>query len=242
MDSDLERTLARAALFEGWEPEALRPLAAQAATRRLSKGEAVWQEGEAAGAFTVIRAGLVKILRRAPDGGEIIIALFGPRESIGDAAVLAGGAYPAAAVVASEEASVVRIPAAPVLAAMRDRAARGEAMIRALAAHNRALQEKILVSGCATVPRRLAALLLTLAERFGEELPGGGAEVPVALSRGELARFVHATLETVSRTMSAWGKSGLVETREDGFRIPDPGALRRVLDPDGPPTGRARRG
>ena len=87
-----------------------------------------------------------------------------------------------------------------------------------------------------------SALLLTLAERFGEEPAGGGAEVPVALSRGELARFVHATLETVSRTMSAWGKEGLVETREDGFRIPDPARLRRVLDPEGEATGRAPRG
>lgn len=240
--ADLARTLARAALFAGWEPEALRPLAAQASVRRLARGEAVWHEGEAATAFTVVRSGLVKILRRAPDGGEIIVALFGPRESIGDAAVLAGEAYPAAALAASEEASVVRIPAPPVLAAMRDRAARGEAMIRALAAHNRALQDKILILGCATVPRRLAALLLTLAERFGEEPAGGGAEVPVALSRGELARFVHATLETVSRTMSAWGKEGLVETREDGFRIPDPARLRRVLDPEREATGRAPRG
>lgn len=239
--ADLERTLGRAALFAGWEAEALRPLAGLATLRRLARGEAVWHEGEAAAAFTVIRSGLVKILRRAPDGGEIIIALFGPRESIGDAAVLAGGAYPAAAVVASEEAAVVRIPAPPVLAAMRDRAARGEAMIRALAAHNRALQDKILVSGCATVPRRLAALLLTLAERFGEELPGGGFLVPVALSRGELARFVHATLETVSRTMSAWGREGLVETREDGFRIPSPSRLRLVLEA-AEPTGRAPRG
>ncbi|MFN8010927.1 MAG: Crp/Fnr family transcriptional regulator [Holophagaceae bacterium] len=230
--ADLARTLARAALFTGWEPEALRPLAAQASVRRLARGEAVWHEGEAATAFTVVRSGLVKILRRAPDGGEIIVALFGPRESIGDAAVLAGEPYPAAALAASEEASVVRIPAPPVLAAMRDRAVRGEAMIRALASHNRALQDKILILGCATVPRRLAALLLTLAERFGEEPAGGGMEVPVALSRGELARFVHATLETVSRTMSAWGKAGLVETREDGFRIPEPARLRALLEAD----------
>jgi CRP-like cAMP-binding protein len=228
--ADLERTLARAALFAGWEADVLRTLAGQATLRRLSKGDAVWHEGEAAGSFTIIRTGLVKVLRRAPDGGEIIIALFGPRESIGDAAVLAGGAYPAGAVVASAEASVVRLPAAPVLAAMRGGTARAEAMIRALAAHNRALQDKILISGCGTVPRRLAALLLALADRFGEELPGGGMVLPVVLSRGELARFVHATLETVSRAMSAWGREGLVETREDGFRIPDVAALRGVLE------------
>jgi CRP-like cAMP-binding protein len=228
--SDLERTLARAALFSGWEPEALRALAGQAGTRRLVRGDAVWREGEAATHFTLIRSGLVKITRRAPDGSEIIVALFGPRESIGDAAVLADGPYPANALVSSEEAVVVRLPAAAVLGAMRDHAARGEAMIRALAAHNRALQDKILISGSGTVPKRLAALLLTLGERFGEEMPGGGTFLPIVLSRGELARFVHTTLETVSRAMSAWAKAGLVETREDGFHLADVARLRALLE------------
>ncbi len=228
--SDLERTLSRSTLFSGWDAEALRPLAAQATSRRMGKGEAVWREGEAASNFTLIRSGLVKILRRAPDGTEIIVALFGPRESIGDAAVLAGGAYPADALVSSDEAVVVRIPAPGVLGGLRDHAERGEAMIRALAAHNRALQDKILIAGCGTVPKRLAALLLTLAERFGEEMPGGGAFLPIALSRGELARFVHATLETVSRTMSAWARQGLVETRPDGFLLPAAAKLRQILE------------
>lgn len=228
--SDLERTLARSALFSGWEPEVLQALAAQAATRRLAKGEAVWLEGEDATHFTLIRSGLVKITRRAPDGSEIIVALFGPRESIGDAAVLGASPYPADALVSSDAAVVVRIPAPAVLGAMRDHSDRGAAMIRALAAHNRALQDKILISGCGTVPKRLAALLLTLAERFGEEMPGGGAFLPIALSRGELARFVHATLETVSRAMSAWARQGLVATREDGFHIADVAKLRGVLE------------
>jgi CRP-like cAMP-binding protein len=201
--TDLERTLARSPLFAGWEADALRALAAQAAARRMAKGEAVWREGEAATHFTLIRSGLVKIVRRAPDGSEIIVALFGPRESIGDAAVLE---------------------------AMRGRTDRGEAMIRALAAHNRALQDKILISGCGSVPKRLAALLLTLAERFGEETEDGGLDLPIGLSRGELARFVHATLETVSRTMSAWSREGLVQTRDDGFRLLAPKRLRAVLE------------
>jgi CRP/FNR family transcriptional regulator len=228
--TDLERTLARSPLFAGWEAEALRGLAAQAAARRMAKGESVWREGEAATHFTLIRSGLVKIVRRAPDGSEIIVALFGPRESIGDAAALGGGAYPAEARVSSAEAVVVRVPASAVLGAMRGRTDRGEAMIRALAAHNRALQDKILISGCGSVPKRLAALLLTLAERFGEELPEGGLDLPIGLSRGELARFVHATLETVSRTMSAWSREGLVQTRDDGFRLLAPKRLRAVLE------------
>jgi len=129
---------------------------------------------------------------------------------------------------------VVRIPGPAVLEALRDHAERGAAMIRALAAHNRALQDKILIAGCGTVPKRLAALLLTLAERFGEEMPGGGTFLPIALSRGELARFVHATLETVSRAMSAWARQGLVETRADGFLIPAAARLQQILE--GPPT------
>jgi len=62
----------------------------------------------------------------------------------------------------------------------------------------------------------------------------GSIVVPVALSRRELARIVGATVETVIRTMSRWGREGIVETTSSGFVVRDPAALRAVISSTSP--------
>jgi CRP/FNR family transcriptional regulator len=71
-------------------------------------------------------------------------------------------------------------------------------------------------------------LLLTLAERFGDEQEGHGTLVPVVLSRGELSSLVGARVETVIRVLSRWQKQGLLETSREGFLLRDIGALAAV--------------
>jgi CRP-like cAMP-binding protein len=223
-----ERILRSVRLFAGVAPELRAELAGGASRRMLSRGERVWLAGDEATRFTVILSGLVEIVRRGADGAEAIVALFGPRESIGDAAVLAQGTFPADARVASARAEVLQVAAAPVLEAMERQPEVARAMNEALLAHTRALQEKIRIMSAGAVPQRLATLLLHLAERFGDEDDTGATFVPVALSRSELASLVGARVETTIRAVSRWRKAGVLATPPEGFAIRDLEALRRI--------------
>ena len=78
------------------------------------------------------------------------------------------------------------------------------------------------------VPQRLAALLLHLASRFGDEIETGVTLIPLAQSRTECARLVGATVETAIRTFSRWQKDGLVETTSDGFSFNDVARLEQL--------------
>lgn len=228
------RALRGARLFAGAGDELIERLA-QATTRRsLRRGEHLWRAGDEATSFHVITSGLVKICRPEGPGPATILGLFGPRESVGDVAVLSQGAYPADAIVASDQAEALRIDRNTVLAAMGHAPALSASIHRSVVQHTQILHQKIQVLSAGPVERRLATLLLHLAERFGDEMEGGEVVVPVALSRTELANLVGTTMETTIRTMSRWQRSGLVETNDDGFVVRRPaelGAIAAGLEP-----------
>jgi CRP-like cAMP-binding protein len=227
--SSNERTLRTSRLFGAIDP-ALFARFAQVSTRaRYARGEHLWRAGTPAHHFVIIVSGLVKIAAPQPDGSESIIALFGPRESIGDMAVLGERPYPADAVAVSESVEVLRVDAPTVRATFASHPSVAAALNASLIEHSRALQEKIRIMTAGAVPKRLAALLLHLAARFGDEAADGTTFIPLALSRAECARLVEATVETTIRTFSKWQKDGLVTTTSGGFVLHDVGAIGRML-------------
>ena len=222
-----ERLLAASRLFSGLDHDTLMQVARLGTTRKLVRGERLWSSGDPSTHFTLIIHGLFKIVRTAADGSEAIVALFGPRESIGDVAVIGRRPFPAAAVACSDTAEVIRIPAEALLNAMNRRLDVACSLNRTLVDHTAALEEKIRVMSAGSVPKRLATLLLGLADRFGDEDEDGIASIPIVLSRTELSCLIGARVETTIRTIRGWEKAGIVETNDHGFRILDAVALRK---------------
>jgi CRP-like cAMP-binding protein len=74
---------------------------------------------------------------------------------------------------------------------------------------------------------RIAQLFLTLAERMGRETDAG-TEIPLALSRQEVADLVGTTVESAIRVLSRWGREKILITGEERFVIPDGERLQRV--------------
>lgn len=215
-------------LFGPLRPADLERVARVAHRTVLGRGTSLWRTGDAATHFTVIVSGLMKIMWRAADGTEYLLGIFGPRESIGDAAVIGGLPYPGAALAVSGRVEVLRIDAKPILEAVATEPWAAQATSRALLHHTRLLTSKIEVMSAGSVPQRLALLLACLAERFGDELEDGRVTVPVKISRTDLACLVGARVETVIRQVGRWQREGLLETTPDGFVLPEPERLDAV--------------
>jgi CRP/FNR family transcriptional regulator len=79
------------------------------------------------------------------------------------------------------------------------------------------------------VETRIAQLFLTLAERMGKETREG-IEIPLALSRQEVADLVGTTVESAIRVMSRWGREGVLITGEERFVIPSREKLKAVTE------------
>lgn len=230
MVAEITRRLHNTRLFGPVSADLLDRFARETIGRSYTSGEYLWHAGDAAAHFTVIQSGLVEIRRPTPSGEGAILGLFGPRESVGDFAVLERGTYPADAIAISETVEVLRVRADAVLEALERDAELARAVRTSLMEHIRMLRTKIDVMSAGPVPSRLATLLMHLVDRFGDELEDGTVSVAIALSRGQLARLVGARTETVIRTMTKWQREGWVETSNDGMRFRSTEPLKSLME------------
>lgn len=226
--SNLAAILGRVPPFDAATDPERAELAGVAVSRTLQRGDLLWRAGDNPSSFTILRSGLVKIVRRLANGRDAIVGVFGPRESVGEVALVRNTPYPADAVVCSETSVLVQIPRAAFMGWTGRSQAASARMAEILADRLQAMQGTLAVLSAGSVESRLATLLLDLAERFGDELEDGSTLVPIALSRQELASLVSTSLETAIRAMSRWQKGGVVETKLDGFVLRDTGQLRQA--------------
>ncbi len=227
---DIAARLRASPLFRDVSAEQLRDFARETSLRRYDEGQALWLAGDPPTHITLILRGLVQVVRRLPNGDVSTVGLFGPREPIGTVAVIHRRPYPAEALALSEVVETLSLRAEPVLAVMATDPSLALAFNRVLCDTSAVLRARIDVLSAGSVPRRLATLLLQLADRFGDVGDDGVVRVPVALSRGALARLVSARVETVIRTASEWQKRSLLGTDAGGFELLDVAALQRIAD------------
>jgi len=80
-------------MFAGLSPEAMGPVAAAVVERRFEDGAVIFEEGEEGEELFVIAEGRVRVVREGQ-----VLATLGPRECLGEMAVIDGGARSASAV------------------------------------------------------------------------------------------------------------------------------------------------
>jgi CRP-like cAMP-binding protein len=224
----VREVLEHAPAFAGASAKVLEHMTASASEQTHARGAYLWHAGDPADTLAVVRTGLFKVVRAAVQERSAICALVGAREIIGDFAILQHIPYPVDAIVATECATVIVLPAAVLTDSLPLCPRLAASLACALQAKLVALHDKVDVLSAGPVEARLATLLLKLYERFGDDCDDDTAVIPVALSRRELADFVSTSFETAIRIMSRWEKSGVLETQHGGFLIRDLDALERT--------------
>jgi CRP/FNR family transcriptional regulator, nitrogen oxide reductase regulator len=219
----------RTPALSGVSAATLDRLVAAARMRDVERGGYLWHAGDEAGALTIIRTGLVKVVKPGPQGRRSICGLFGAPDTVGDAAVLRGIPYPADVVVATVSGSFIEIPRDAVLSAIEKEPQLAMSCARAVQNKLTALLDKIDVLSAGAVEARLAMLLLNLYERFGDELEDDTRIIAVVLTRQELADLVSTTFETTIRVMTRWEREGVVETTPNGFVLRNQAQLEKIV-------------
>lgn len=228
----LREVIARTPALSGLSPGVLEQLVGVARPRSLERGAYLWHAGERAESLTIIRSGLVKVVKASQSGRRSICGLFGAPDTVGDAAVLRGIPYPADALVASSGAHLIELPRANLLAAIENEPRLGMSCAHAVQNKLTALLDKIDVLSAGAVEARLATLLLNLYDRFGDDLEDGSRIIPVVLTRQELAELVSTSFETAIRVMTRWEREGIASTTSNGFVIQNREQLERVAGRD----------
>lgn len=215
-------------MFRGLAERDQRRVAAVAEVREYTRGQALWEAGAAAEHLTVIVSGRVKVVGRSPDGNDVILEIFTEGEPVGAIAVYNYLPYPASA-VAIERTNVLRVPRRDYFELLDRDPDFARAIILELTKLTIALTRKLEEMRGQRVDARIAQLFLTFATRMGRETPHG-IEIPLQLTRQEIADMVGTTVETAIRVLSAWGREGVLVTGEGRFVAPDLRRLHAVAD------------
>jgi CRP/FNR family cyclic AMP-dependent transcriptional regulator len=207
-------------------PEELADLLARGIERTFARGRPLMHEGQVPDRVVLLREGTVKVFATTPTGREVILAVRGPGELVGELAALAG-AERSASVVAIERVRAVVFRQDAFQAFLLAQPPAALALLRVLAARLRDADAKRAELAGLNTMGRVALRLLELADRFGTT-EGAAVRIVLPLSQEELAGLSGASLESVARALQAMRSLHWIETGRREIRILDAEALRRA--------------
>jgi CRP-like cAMP-binding protein len=193
----------------------------------FAAGAIVLREGSIADGFYLLRAGQMKMSRLTPAGRTLVLALCGPGELFGVTPAL-GGSPCTSAWEAVTDVDCVEVRRIDFYALLESRPELAPVLLPYLTRNLAECGNCLVEAACARVEHRFALLFLKLVDKMGR-LDDRGSFIPLHLSRQDLADLAGTTLETSIRVMSRWGKEKIVETRNDGFMVPNPWVLETML-------------
>lgn len=216
--------LARVALFRGLSEEELRGIDARMTSLAWSAGEPLYREGDPAEHLFVLAAGRAKATRTQRDGQVTVVDLFAPGDLFGGLELL-GQEAQTETVTALTTVCALRVGTAAFRDILLTYPAVAVHALDATAAQLTRARAHVSEQS-APVAQRLAATLLRLSEKFGQEPASGALQVP--LTRADLAGMVSSTPESVSRVVAQWRRRGLVESGRRWLSILDVPALAAI--------------
>jgi len=178
----------------------------------LNKGEMLFQQGETASMFHIVKRGRIKMSNYSDDGREFIQGYFTEGQSFGEPPFFTRSPYPASS-FAVERSEVWKIPHEDFIALLRENFDIHLDVMRTLC--SRLVYKSTMLSELAIeeAQHRLLTLIRYLAEQSAVQ---GEASVRIALTRQQLADMTGLRVETVIRSIKSLEARHLLEIDDDG--------------------------
>ena len=170
------------------------------------KNQHVFEQGDVADTVFYIQSGKVKLTVVSEQGKEAVIAILEPGQFFGEGC-MNGHPLRIATTTAMENCVITSITKAAMIAAIHDEPKFSELFMAFLLTRNSRIEEDLIDQLFNSSERRLARLLLLLAN-FGKE----GRPVPISpnISQETLAEMIGTTRSRVSHFMNKFRKLGLI--------------------------------
>lgn len=206
-------------------------LRAAGRTREYAPGALLLGQGADPDHVLVILDGWVKVTAGRADGQEVMLAVRGPSDTIGESGWL-NGRPRSANVRALGRVRALAVPAEQFAGFLNSHAHAAQVLARVMAGRmddaDRRMTSQVGTGG----PKLLALLLVDLAERYGVPGQDGSVTLPLPLTQQELATMIGRARETVARALTVWRRDGIVATHRMRIVIVDPAALHDIADRD----------
>lgn len=225
-DADVQETGSGLGFWALLTREERRALSALGRDRNYPPGAIMCVEGDPATHVFILVDGWVKVLSVTRDGHELVRALRGQGDIIGEIAGETTG-YRTATVKAVDlvRALIVGYDRFSTFLDANPGAAHAyrRVMMQRWSDADAMLRRHPVTSGA----QRLAGVLLDLAGRHGT-ITDGRVDVAMPLTQAEMASLAGTSRATVARALNNWRKRGFVSTGQKHITINNPQSLRQI--------------
>ncbi len=193
----------------------------QISTRHINrKGDHVYHEGDQSDAFFIVRSGSVKSYLVTEDGEEQVLGFFLPGDVFG-LDTCESGRHVSSAVIL-ETSSLCRIPIEHATSHTASLDLLKLASEQVVHTHN-----LVLMLAKKDADGRIASLLLSLAARF-QRRGYSASEFSLSMSRQDIGCYLGLAVETVSRTLTRFQDSGILQVNRRQVSIVDKDSLQKI--------------
>ena len=204
----------------------LRDLMGRAASEvSLKNGEILFEQGDDGDTLYAVTKGAIELSVISREGRKLSLDVLRPGDMFGEIALFDPNTRTAGA-VAIGDTTLLSVRNADPLRELRGAPELAVDLVRLAGQRMRWMSKQLSEQVFLPMPSRLARKIMHLTAH-------GDSEHPVLdMSQADLAEFVGATREAVSKTLSAWKSRGVIESTRGGLKIIDYSALEALGELD----------
>lgn len=232
MDDDRLKTMTRifqkADLFDGLSNDEYKQVAGYFKSAHFQANESIFLEGEPAKAFHLVASGKVKVVQTSLEGLEVILHIFEPGGVLGALPTVGKDTYPASAITLEPvETYFINQDNFEQLMTAHPRVTRN--LLRFATVMLQTAHRRLRELATERVERRIARTLVRLVRQLGQE-EAESLVIDAPLSRQDLAELSGTTVYTISRTLKAWEREGVLVAERKSLSILQPHKLISIAE------------
>lgn len=221
------RSLAEIPLFRGLTDAQLSKLGTILYRKSFPAGAEIITAEQPGEVLYVILEGSVKVHIEQPDGSDVVLAVLGAGELVGELS-LADSLGRSASVVTLEKSTLLWMDRRAFRTSLGEMPTMTHNLVNILSTRLRLANAHAQLLSRLDVHGRVAGQLLALAREYGEIGPGGEILIPLRLTQSDLAGLVGASRVRVNQALSFYKRHNHISVdRDHRITICDPDALAR---------------
>jgi CRP/FNR family cyclic AMP-dependent transcriptional regulator len=205
----VQRAIKVCSVFDGASRVTREAAANGADLEIIAGGATIAEQGTAALALLILGRGRARLERTMPDGRSVSLGYRGSGEVLGESCLTQQPTH-AETATAMEETEIVRIPHTLVDDFMREDPGIAPAVFALILQRTREAEDRIESLLFRNVEGRVVEFLLKAADRWGVPNPKGTL-ISAPITHLEIAHAIGSTRETVTLTLGALRKEGLLD-------------------------------
>lgn len=224
---NVNQLLREVALFQDMSPEEVEGLGNNMARRTFASGTLLTSLEHPGAALYIVVQGSVKVFLNRDDGSEVIVALLGVGQTVGEMSLFLGSQRSTNAVT-MERTTLLCMSGSDFEDTLKTLPRLSFNLNRLLSQRLNLANQQIVALSSLDVAGRLAREILAFAEQYGRDEERGRVRIPLRITQGDLASLIGTSRERVNQVMVRFKRRGyLTVDRAYHITVHDREALAR---------------